>query len=382
MKMLAVGINYPSLGCGRVSQHISFADKLSKNEVGAVREYSIRAVQDINGTVVATGYTTMPYRIPFLVKVSGTVKTQAGVGVQNVKVAYCHVDPDTAEMDTDTNYCPLQTFVTNKLGQFTGEIRVSNVKWDNVIEYFNVSVGLNETMGDGTVVEHVFSPPFQIMPLTHMMVSPVAFTDNTTVAIFGSVVFDPKLVDSNNCPFAGVPVNLVTSNGDVTSTTSDTDGTFSFSVTRGDKVTVYIPEYNNYTWDSNVISLAGNMQAASTTSRRLSVSDMNMLMMERDRDHDLTPEASVTSRRLQVASKIYLTFCPLSSNPLMSAFLSLQVVDPCISALTRTSTSRATTHLRAHTSSPLSPRLSRRARPLLLVVVLHTKIIPPRRRTP
>lgn len=85
-KALAVGINYPSLGCGRVSQHISFVDKLSKNKVGVVREYSIRAVQDINGTISATGYTTMPYRIPFLVEVSGTVTTEAGSGVENVHV--------------------------------------------------------------------------------------------------------------------------------------------------------------------------------------------------------------------------------------------------------------------------------------------------------
>lgn len=140
--------------------------------------------------------------------------------------------------DADTNYCPLQTFVTNKLGQFTGEIRVSDTKWNNRIEYFNVSSNFSETMGDGTVIDHVFSPAYQVISLSHSLVSVVTITDNTSVSIFGSVVYDPNFVDQNNCPFAGVPVKMMTSKGLDTSVTSAPDGSFTFSVTRGDTVTV------------------------------------------------------------------------------------------------------------------------------------------------
>jgi len=120
-KKFVVGINYPSTGCGRVSKHISFTDKESSKLVGQTREYAIRAIQTTKSSPVesdVTSVTVMPYRIPFYVQVSGTVKTGSGTGVENVKVSFCHIDPVTGLNDIRTAFCPLQVFTTDKRGQF------------------------------------------------------------------------------------------------------------------------------------------------------------------------------------------------------------------------------------------------------------------------
>lgn len=48
-KKFIVGIPYPSVGCGRVSSHISFTDGNSYKNVGSVLEYGVRALQSVNG---------------------------------------------------------------------------------------------------------------------------------------------------------------------------------------------------------------------------------------------------------------------------------------------------------------------------------------------
>ena len=138
-KTFVVGINYMSESCGRVSKPISFSDKISMNMVGQVREYSIRAMQELNDAIVKTDWSTMPYRIPFLVDVSGKVQTQTGTGVGNVTISYCHIDPATGVNSVVAGYCPLITFVTDKFGEYSGEIRVSNKDWVNIAEHINVT---------------------------------------------------------------------------------------------------------------------------------------------------------------------------------------------------------------------------------------------------
>ena len=76
----------------------------------------------------------------------------------------------------------------------------------------------------------------------------------------------------HDCPFAGVSVHMVTSDGEVTETKSNPDGTFEFSATQGETVLVYIPEdENNYMWDSEVKVLT----TPSTESRRLTEKNDN-----------------------------------------------------------------------------------------------------------
>ena len=91
-KTFVVGIPFPSSGCGRIANFIYFSDKQSGSMVGQVREYGIRAVVKTSaaGTALAvSNMTTMPYRIPFLVQVGGTVTTVSGSGMANVSVCVC-----------------------------------------------------------------------------------------------------------------------------------------------------------------------------------------------------------------------------------------------------------------------------------------------------
>jgi len=169
VKTFVIGINYPSFGCGRYSQHISFVDKVNSNSVGQIKEYGIRAIQQLNSSYEeVTSMSLMTYRIPYLVSIAGSVSTVSGVGVEGVTVSLCHIDPLTAVDDIDTNYCPLKQFTTDKRGLFSGEIRVSNPSFQNIIEYFNITASKSETLTDGTVIEHVFSPPSQIVSLQHL----------------------------------------------------------------------------------------------------------------------------------------------------------------------------------------------------------------------
>jgi hypothetical protein len=70
-----------SMDCGRISQMFSNVDKPSIDDVGDVKEYAIRASQtDAQGKSSPTNVTTIAYRIPFLIDVSGAVKTASGSG--------------------------------------------------------------------------------------------------------------------------------------------------------------------------------------------------------------------------------------------------------------------------------------------------------------
>ena len=117
-------------GCGRKANPISFTDQLSSMSVGQIMEYTISATQSYtHGTrtyLARTGMFGFPYRIPFLVVVSGDVKYRGGGGAENVQVIFCHLDRTTQKTDSNPQYCPLITFVTDVFGQFSGEIRVSD----------------------------------------------------------------------------------------------------------------------------------------------------------------------------------------------------------------------------------------------------------------
>ena len=296
-KTFVVGIPYASVGCGHVFSPISFVDKLNEDSVGLVKEYSIRTIQ--NGSL--SNVTSFPYRIPFRVLVSGQVVTQSGVGVEDVRVSYCHIDPLTGVNDLNTIYCPLLVLVSDKRGSFSGEVRVSDPDWNNLIEYFNVTAALTETFSDNTTVVHKFSPAALITPLGHRLgTSSISITDNTSVSVTGFVLFDPAKTDGFNCPFSGVTVLLVHSNGVVDSTVSKSDGSFAFTVTKGDSVVVYIPETGrNYVWSSAVFNATVTLQSSS--QRRLSTAT------------DINTGSSGISRELKAKGKSKPpTFAPTS----------------------------------------------------------------------
>ena len=90
------------------------------NNVGQLFEYGIRAIQTYtisegsqSGTIMTDQLTKMTnhqYRIPYLVYVKGTVKTQSGTGVENITVSYCHIDRNKGQRDTNLVYCPIASF--------------------------------------------------------------------------------------------------------------------------------------------------------------------------------------------------------------------------------------------------------------------------------
>lgn len=93
---------------------------MNSRAVGVVKEYGIKAIQKIKNILTSSNMTVAPYRIPFLVQVSGYVKTQAGTGVKNVSVEYCHLDRATSETDPIQSYCPLVTYQTDIFGFYSG----------------------------------------------------------------------------------------------------------------------------------------------------------------------------------------------------------------------------------------------------------------------
>ena len=264
-----VGIPYPSKGCGRTSRHISFADKTVINNVGQIVEYSIKSIQTKNGNDPNPTYeysesTTKPYRIPFLARITGSVRTKSRVGVEGVTITLCHIDPVTAQNNKDPTYCPYLNLTTDARGLFESEIRVSDVNWTRLEEHFNVTASYTEYLtldGSGQAITHVFAPSHHIVSLRQALTSSVQIIDETAVSIFGTVKFDPTNTNGIDCRFPNVPVNLVHGNGLMDNTTSAADGTFNFSISKGDKVYLYIPDYHGYSWDSHVQSVSPLLSA-------------------------------------------------------------------------------------------------------------------------
>ena len=163
---------------------------------------------------VTSSMTLARYRIPFYATIEGTVKTNSGVGVSDVIVSICHIDPITNENDANVDFCPLRSFTTDKRGVFSGEIRVSDSGWNNTIEYFNVTAFKQDTLSDGSVVTHVFSPDSQIISVNHLREGiTVSIIDNTTVTIFGTAAFDPNFAGGHECGFADLPVVMIDVHG-------------------------------------------------------------------------------------------------------------------------------------------------------------------------
>jgi hypothetical protein len=217
--------------------------------------------------------TVMPYRIPFYVKVSGQVKTKSSVGVQNVVVSYCHIDPNTGVDDVDLSFCPYAQFITDVRGYYSGEIRVSNVNWKYTVEDFNITAALTETLIDGSTIVHTFDPPYSVVSLDHDTGRhDVSITDNTTVSIFGTVKWDPGIINNFDCPFESVPVFLVDATGATTKYETDAYGKFTFSITQGTQAYIYIPEYGGHSWRSNISTVSSTADVSGTTRRRLSQS--------------------------------------------------------------------------------------------------------------
>ena len=84
-------------------------------------------------------------------------------------MSYCHIDRVTGQQDTDPNYCPLATFTTDKLGQWSGEIQVSDLKWTNKVENFYVTAFYNQTLSNNRYIVHTFEPTAQETVRQHGM---------------------------------------------------------------------------------------------------------------------------------------------------------------------------------------------------------------------
>lgn len=254
---------YPSDGCGRISNHISFSDRLNADLVGVNLVYGVRAV-------LPSGFsslTSVNYRIPFIGTITGSVKSATGAPVANVQISVCHIDPNTADDDSNLAFCPLTTVKTDQRGIFNADIRVSHPNWNSTIEQFRLTPSLIETIDENEVV-HIFSPSDQIVTLTHRSITTSNIVDQTSITIRGNVGFLPNLVNNQNCPFSGVPVYLNTSSG-VSNTTTDDQGNFYFSITRRDHAVIYLENsWRGHTWivDADLSSLSTPSPRLGSTS--------------------------------------------------------------------------------------------------------------------
>ena len=195
--------------------------------VGQMYEYGIRAIQTYTNldsqskTVYSdqtTNMTIIAFRVPFFSQVGGSVLTEAGTGVAGVKVTYCHIDRSTGQPDTNPLYCPVATFTTDMLGQYSGIIQVANVNWISLSESFYVFPFYNQSLLNNNYIVHSFLPSRQKVTISHLgssLSSMISITDTTAIAIIGSIEFDPLLMGNGyyQCPFNNVPVVLVQGNG-------------------------------------------------------------------------------------------------------------------------------------------------------------------------
>ena len=146
--------------------------------------------------------------------------------------------------------------------------------WTNLIEYFKVTPSYTEFLNDGTTIPHTFTP-LGVQQFSHTLgVAQLHITDETGSVVYGSTVF--ANTGSFTCPLPGVPITLVRANGQKMTTSSGADGTFSFSITLGESVTVFIPPYQGFTWSSTLsvalgapISNVGITAAPTSLTRRL-----------------------------------------------------------------------------------------------------------------
>ena len=138
-----------------------------------------------------------------------------------------------------------------------------NSNWTDLIEYFQITPSYVQTLTDGAVIVHSFSP-VGTQALSHTVgYASLTIIDNTGTNIYGSTIFDNTGLAT--CPLPGVPIELVRDNGQILKTNSAADGSFSFSVALGEPVQLRIPPYNGFSWSSSFYRLSD----ASTASRRL-----------------------------------------------------------------------------------------------------------------
>ena len=109
------------------------------------------------------------------------------------------------------------------MGQWLGEIQVSDVNWNFIIENFVIEPFYNQTLNNNRFVVHTFNPSSQQVAITHLDNFQAQITDTTTISIFGSVQFDPTNMGGGSymCPFSNVPIVMVQGNGNVVNTNSD-----------------------------------------------------------------------------------------------------------------------------------------------------------------
>ena len=248
-----MGIPYTLDGCDRTARHIFVVDKLHKNDVGITLVFGARTLQP-----TATSMSTVTFRVPFFSSFIGSVKTSSGIAVRDVTVTVCRIDQSTGLPDTVVDFCPLLNVTTDIFGEFSVDVRVSNVLWNNTTEYFIVTPSKTDVHLDGTIIEHVtvFTPATLTISLQHLVDRRnIVFTDKTTmITIFGNVKFDPANTGYQSCPFPRVPVVMVDATGSKTTQMSDSNGKFSFTVDKGTTASVYIPNFKNYQWNSGIDS--------------------------------------------------------------------------------------------------------------------------------
>ena len=109
-----------------------------------------------------------------------------------------------------------------------------------------MTASYTEYLIDGTTIPHVFTP-LGMQQFSHSLgVAQLHITDETGSVVYGSTVF--ANTGPFNCPLPGVPIFLLKANGQTMTTVSGADGTFSFSITLGESVSVWIPPYQGFTW--------------------------------------------------------------------------------------------------------------------------------------
>ena len=101
--------------------------------------------------------------------------------------------------------------------------------------------------------------PLGIQQFSHSLgVAQLHITDETGSVVYGRTLF--ANTGPFTCPLPGVPISLLKANGQTMTTVSGADGAFSFSITLGESVTVWIPPYQGFSW-STALSLGQGIPA-------------------------------------------------------------------------------------------------------------------------
>jgi len=265
--VIVTKIPYGLPACGRQFQSISLTDQQASNHPGMLFVYGIKA--ENSDTDYESNIKSAVYRVPWAAELEIEVNTPNDVGVSNVLVEICHkADPDDASAISTTaeeDLCWLG--LTNKFGLFSLEVSVSREDWTEEIRHFQMravprpldaecdeSFTLKNQLIEAKTRASVtfdalcavdgaecskFEPASMLVSVYHMGPLTRSFTDQTSLTVWGEVLFDPIHVGGTKCGIGGAEVTVIKS-GETTTLTADEWGQFNFSATRGQVVTVSV----------------------------------------------------------------------------------------------------------------------------------------------